>query len=307
LSLQPWLGPTHAYGAFYPAIFLVAYVLGRPPAYVAAALAAVAGLWAFVDPAFGWKFQPESLAPLVFFAVTAWAGIWLITALTAGLETLGREQGRSQAVADAHAELFKELQARIGYQMQLISGVLLLQARSETTGPALELLRAAGERSQLIARAHREFTGEAEADVDFLLFAQALGRSVCAEVDLPESSVEISGDGILLPSGDATSLGVALVECLLLILKRRPSGRLRVGLARSETVASVTVSHSGSAGSDVVTMAPAAQIFRAMIEQIGADVRLVTTAEGAAAIEVRLPLRTDPVPRSSEGAGATLH
>lgn len=306
LALQPWLGPTHAYGAFYPAIFLVAYVLGRPPAYLAAMLAAVAGLWAFVDPAFGWKLRPESLAPLVFFVITAGAGIWLITALTAGLDALAREQGRTKAIADAHAELFKELQSRIGYHMQLVFGVLRLQARSEANAPVLELLSAAGERSEMIARAHRVFTGEPEGDVDFAAFARALGRSICAEAGQVEASVEVGGEDLLLPPAVATSLGVALVECLLLILKRRPTGRLHVQLGRGEGSVTLTVSHTGDAA-EVIALAPAAEVFRAMLDQIGATVRVEVTTEGRPAIEVQLPLRIGPTPPPPSRVAATLH
>lgn len=308
LALDPWLGETHAYGAFYPAIFLVAYVLGRPSAYFAAVLAGVAGLW-FVQPEFGWDFGPASLAPLAFFALTAGAGVWLITALTAGLDALAVEQGRSKAIADAHAELFKDLQARIGHHMQLISGVLMLQAHGETDGQMLELLRKAGERSQMIARAHRAFSDHPEKDVDFAAFAVSLARSVCTETGHPDDLVEIrASTAVRLPFEAATSLGVALVECLLWLLKRKPAGVLRVDLEREAEAVRLRVSHSAEGALDVVALAPTAYMFRAMVDQLGASVELSANEDGRPGIEISLPLGEGPRrSRPSQPDAATLH
>jgi hypothetical protein len=89
--LDPWLGESHAFAAFYPAIFGGAYLLGRTPAYFASLLAGVGGQWAFLHPRFGWKVDAQNLAPLLFFVVTVGAGVWLITSLSSA-------QRRSEAV-----------------------------------------------------------------------------------------------------------------------------------------------------------------------------------------------------------------
>lgn len=309
MALQPWLGENHAYGAFYPAVFLVAYVLGRPPAYFAAALAAVAGLWAFLQPAYGWSLRPEALAPLVFFVITAGAGIWLITALTAGLDTLAREQGRARAIADAHAELFKTLQSRTGYHMQLISSVLALQPRGELDQQMLELLRTAGDRAKVIARAHREFSGAPEEDVDFLEFARAIGRAVCLETQQAETCVEFEGETVQLPADTATSLGIALVECLVRILKRKPPGVARVRLGRHDATVTLAVSHTSEGAGELIALAPEAELFGAMIGQIGGAVRAGMSPEGIPAIEISLPIRPGPASVVPPGGSmsATLH
>ena len=302
LLLEPLLQGAHPYLLFYPVVLVVAYGLGRGPAIAAAALSGCLAFWSFAAPAFGVSLQPGVLTPLLFFAVTCATGVYLITALTRALDGLAADQGRLLALADAHAGLFRDLQARLGHHMSLVAGVLSLQARGEPDPEILALLRKAGERSQLIARAHREVLGEPAGRVDFTAFATALARSVCVETRQAYDRVQVAGQPVELPLETATSIGVALAETLTWILQRKPTGVLRVRLALEAGKLRLEVTHTGDVGGEIVALAPAAYMFRAMVEQLGAQVEPI--ADGAPGLELSIPLRVaDPL----RAPDATLH
>lgn len=302
---QPVVGDNHPYSLFFPVVLVCAYVYGRGPAAFAAVLAAALAYWSFVEPRFGATIHLAALAPLALFLTTAGVAIFLITSLTSALTALANDQGRLHAVADAHASLFRDLQARLGHHMSLLVGVLSLQARGEPDPEVLVLLRKAGERSQLLARAYRELAGEELADIDFAAFAAALARMTCAEAGQPLERIAVDEGPLRLPVEVATSLGVALAECLAWILRHQPSGRTRVGLTADDGEVRLRIRHDDDTGGAAVALAPAAFMFRAMVEQLGAEVRIASEGLEPPGLEIAAPL--PPILRPGMSPGLTLH
>lgn len=304
LVAHPLVGVNHPYSLFFPVVLLCAYAFGRGPAVFAAALSAALAYWVFVEPRFSVSVSLESTGPLLVFLFTAGVAIYLITGLTSALRSLAADQGRLRATADEHAGLFRDLQGRIGHHMSLLMGVLTLQARGEPDPEILLLLRKAGERSELIARAHRDLSGRAASHVDFAAFAQSLARMMRAESMQKDIDIEVSGGPLVLPTEVATSLGVALVECLVWILRHHPTGVIRVGLEPDDAEIRVFVSLAGQLGEAPNVAAPAAFMFRAMVEQLGAVVRVDADGPGGAGLELTVPV---PSATLGGGASATLH
>lgn len=303
--VQPVVGENHPYSLFFPVILLCAYGLGRGPAAFAAILGAGLAYWTFVEPRFGAALHPAALAPLALFLITAGVAIYLITSLTAALAALARDQGRLHAVADAHARLFRALQARIAHHMTLLVGVLSLQARGEPDPEILVLLRKAGERSQLIASAHRELSGDGGEDIEFAAFATSLARTICLEAGRPVDRVQVEPAAVRLPVEVATTLGVALAECLVWIVRRQADGVTRIEMQAGGDEVRLRVSHHGEPGSDGVALAPAAFMFRAMVEQMGAAVRLSDEPGEPIGLEIAAPFATGP--ERARVASATVH
>jgi two-component sensor histidine kinase len=189
--------------------------------------------------------------------------------------------------------------------MHLIVGVLMIQARGEADPEILALLRRAGSRSQLISQIHRDFSGEPVSTLEFCEFSRSLARIVCAEAKAPEDRIEVLGDAVRLPVEVATSLGVALVECLTWIAARHPSSRLRIRLRREDERVMVMVSQFGDPGPDIVAMTQGAFMFRAMVEQAGAEVIFAANSLDGPAIEIALPVPAPTVALAD--AGMTLH
>lgn len=302
---QPVVGDNHPYSLFFPVVLVCAYVFGRGPAAFATILAAALAYWTFVEPRFGAAVHLAALAPLALFLTSAGVAIFLITSLTSALSALAKDQGRLHAMADAHAGLFRDLQARLGHHMSLLVGVLSLQARGEPDPEVLVLLRKAGERSQLLARAYRELAGEGEAEIDFAPFARSLARMTCAEADQPLDRIAVDDGPLRLPVEVATSLGVALAECLAWILRQQPSGRTRVSLTADDGEVRLRITHDDETGAAAVALAPAAFMFRAMVEQLGAEVRIASEGLEPPGLEIAAPLPATP--GAGAGPGLTLH
>ncbi|MGH6911903.1 MAG: DUF4118 domain-containing protein, partial [Phenylobacterium sp.] len=167
LVTQPVFQHGQTYSLFYPGVVMAAYLLGRRPAAFAMLLSGLVGFFAFATPQFAWKAAPQTLTTLFFFFLNASVAIYLITALTRALAELAASQGRAEAVADSHADLFRELNERISHHLRLVAGVLTLQAKGEPEPDVMRGLQKASERSVLMARVHRELAGHSEAPVDF--------------------------------------------------------------------------------------------------------------------------------------------
>ena len=302
LPMQGTLKGGLAYSAFYPAVILAAYAFGRTPAIVAAAASAALGYWVFVEPAFAWKMAPNVFAGFLFFAVTCSVIIALITGLTGALKAVSRELGRAQAVADSHAGLFRELNERMSHHMRLVAGVLALQAKGEPEPQVADSLKRAMERSLMISRVHRELGGRGDEEVAFDVFAASLARAVCAARGQPPERVKVEPSGLKLDVEEATSLGVALAECLSALFDVGVAGTLVIRLDARGRQAEVAISQDGEGTEGALVSVTNGYLLRAMTEQLGAAVALRADAAGSA-----LVLSIPRAATAGASPAATLH
>ena len=284
LPMQSVLSGGLAYSAFYPAVILAAYAFGRGPGVAAAAASATLGYWCFVEPVLEWKWAPNVLAGFLFFTITSAVIITLITGLTGALKAVSRELGRSQTIADSHAGLFRELNERMSHHMRLVAGVLALQAKGEPEPQVADSLKRAMERSLLISRVHRELGGRGEEAVAFDVFAASLARAVCAARSQPPERVTVEPSGLQLDVEEATSLGVALAECLSTLFDVNVQGTLRIRLDARGRGAEVAISQAGDGSEGALASVTNGYLLRAMTEQLGAAVALRADAAGSALV-----------------------
>lgn len=302
-QFQGVLGGGLAYSTFYPAVILAAYAFGRGPAVVAAVVSSVLAFVCFVEPVYAWKATPQVLAAFGFFTLVCATAIVVITGLTGALRDVSRELGRAQAVADSHAGLFRELNERMSHHMRLVAGVLALQAKGEPEPQVADSLKRAMERTLLISRVHRELGGGEVQTVDFDAFAAALARAVCTARTQPAEKVLVEASGLQLDTEEATSLGVALAECLGALFDIGVAGTLQIRLNASGRQAEVAISEAGETADGALVSVTNGYLLRAMTEQLGAAVALRADAEGSALVL--------SMPRSGGGAQpapvSTLH
>jgi len=122
----------------------------------------------FQPPAFHLKPDAAGLPPLLLFIANATVSIYLVSGLNAALVRRAREQGRAEAAARHNADLFRELNERVAHHLQLVAGVLSLQADGEPEVRVAEALAKASATSLMLSRAHRECSGRADELVEFL-------------------------------------------------------------------------------------------------------------------------------------------
>jgi len=305
LPMQPMLGGGLAYSAFYPAVILSAYAFGRGPAVAATGVSALLAFWWFVEPVHALKLSSVVLAAFLFFIVTCAVAIVVITGLTGALKDVSRELGRTQAVADSHAGLFREINERMSHHMRLVAGVLALQAKGEPEPQVADSLRRAMERTLLISRVHRELGGRVEESVDFDAFAAALARTVCVAREQAPERVQVQPSGLKLGVEEATSLGVALAECLAALFDTGVNGNLSIRFDARGHRAEVAISEGGDDTDDALVSVTNGYLLRAMTEQLGAEVALRADAEGSALV-LSMP-RTPSRPGAAGGSASTLH
>ncbi|MBU2308509.1 MAG: DUF4118 domain-containing protein [Alphaproteobacteria bacterium] len=303
LPFQSVLGGGLAYSAFYPVVILAAYAFGRGPAVAAALVSAPLAFWCFVEPVYAFKATPTTLAALGFFTIVCAVAIVVITGLTGALKTVSRELGRAQAVADSHAGLFRELNERMSHHMRLVAGVLALQAKGEPEPQVADSLKRAMERTLLISRVHRELGGRGDETVDFDAFAAALARAVCVARDRSPDRVLVESSGLTLELEEATSLGVALAECLGALFDAGVNGQLRIRFDARGRQAEVAISEADDQTDGALVSVTNGYLLRAMTEQLGAAVAL--RADGAGSALVLSMPRANGGPRAA--AASTLH
>lgn len=300
--LGPVFGANHPYTVFYPVVMLTAYGLGAGPAGAAAGVSALVAYWMFVPPPFAWTVDAAGLAGLSFYLLNCGTAIYLISALKRTLADLAARQDRAEALADSHADLFRELSERVTNHLQLVSGLLALQAQGERDEAMSGALSRASQRSLLIARMHREVSGQSGDLVDFAAFARSLLGAAAAQRGAPAPDLEAGA--LMLPRDQATSLGVALLECFSALAGRDPNGRLRVRLGGGEDQARFRISRiDGRTGVSTATL-DSALLLNAMVEQLGGRLRLAADAEGSG-LELTFPRQ--PLAAPSAAAASTYH
>jgi two-component sensor histidine kinase len=288
MALQPVLKDGQIYSLFYPAVVMLAYVFGRGPAAAAMAATGALAFYCFSAPQFAWKASPAALTGLFFFVLNASVAIYLITALARALDELAASQGRAEAVANNHADLFRELNERISHHLRLVAGVLTLQAKGEPEPAVMRGLQKASERSMLMARVHRELAGRTDEPVDFDAFARGLVRAVCQARGDATERVQIEPAGIWLPPEEATSLGVALAECIAALLARKDSGPLRIRMLGGPAETRLSICELDEKSGATLASLSSGYLLRAMVEQLGAAIALKADAEGSS-LEITVP------------------
>ena len=230
LALDPLFGASHTYTVFYPMVILAAYFLGGRPAILTTGLSVVAAYWYFDRPAFAWKTDFESIAPMCFFVFTSAVSIYFITGMRTALDALAAAQGRAEKLAASHTGLFRELNERVTNHLQLVAALLQIDARDEKDTDRSRALAEASARTLLISRVHRNLAGETDKLLDFDAFAGQLLEATLAARGRPQVSAAVEAEGVMLPFDQATSVAIVLLECLNARLQLDRPGALRVSL-----------------------------------------------------------------------------
>lgn len=238
LAFDPLIGDTRlAFSIFYLAVVFSAYFAGGGPAVFTAILSACLAYWAFVAPAYAMKINPESLTSMAFFGLTSAVDIYFITGMSRALREYRTEQQRAEQLAKGNADLFREFNERTTTHLQLVAALLHLRARDDVDSSYANALADASRRTLMISRVHRNLNHGAVPLTDFSGFARQL-LAACVEAT-PNSNIRatVSGDEILLPGEQATSMATILFEFVRFALRHQPAengGTIDVHLTATE-------------------------------------------------------------------------
>jgi two-component sensor histidine kinase len=252
IALLPALATGYPFITFFPMVVLVAFWLGARPAMLAVALSAMLS-WLFVmsrDSNFA--FGLSSLSASILFV--AFSG--LIVAVVGRLQRINRELERQREVNAAllaHREvLFRELQHRVGNNIQMIASLIALQEHRVSDPAARGALEEAGRRLGLVGRIHRQLYDPAGAQLSLAAYIDQIARDVIAASgrDTIEYAFETRSDTVL-PAEKAIPTALIVAEALNNALEHGfaapGSGKLAVAVEPQENGGvAVTIADDGA-------------------------------------------------------------
>ncbi|MGZ3275660.1 MAG: sensor histidine kinase [Caulobacteraceae bacterium] len=233
---SPWVRSHYPYLTYFLASVAACYWLGLGAANLIAALSAIAVFATFGAPTgllIGATQTPITAAAVVLLLMVG--GNVLIHSLKASRDRLLAEGERYAQLAESRDLLYRELQHRVSNNIQIISGLLLLQSQAVGDRGARRALAEASSRIGLIARIQRQLHGHDGERAPFNRFARELLTDAIAAAGAPTVSLEIEGGEEALHPDQATPVSLVLLECVNNALEHaflEGGGRVRVSMAR---------------------------------------------------------------------------
>ena len=224
------------------------------------------------------------------------------------LELLGlrRRMKASETSAAKYAVMLREGDHRIKNSLQLVSSLLMLQAKRSEQASLSEALVAAASRVRSVADIHDALQGTGGADAVDL---GAVLRKMCASLQAmagDDGLVEIivEADAVHVPTSFAQSLALAVNELVVNPLRHafidRDAGIVRVQLRRLDGSVEISVSDNGIGVPDghAIDQGYGMTLVAMMIKKVRGE--LQTKSAGGMSFRI-----TAPLGHASDGAGDT--
>lgn len=272
------------YLTFLPAVVITTFFFGATAGIFSATLSLLAAWYFFLPPYFAFVLNAQNAVALGFFIIIVAIDIAIIDRLLTSLRE--REQARAEAMALAAQRdaLFKELQHRVGNNLNMIAAMLSIQSRALGDDNARHALSEASRRIGLVAEINRMFHDPAHADgVLDDAFVEDLGRKA---LDAAGVSVGVTFscaiDAIAMRQDDFLPLSLVLAECINNAVEHgivdRTSGQIRVTLRKAGGRAVLVIENDGSRLVDGFVPAKARSIGMLLIHsfarQLGGTFRM---------------------------------
>jgi len=289
-STSPWIRGHYPYLAYFLAVVASCYWLGPGPATVAAALSAISVYFTFTAPI--GLFVSATQTPLTAAGVVLalmLVAVWLIGSLKASRDRLATERERYARLAESRDLLYRELQHRVSNNIQIISGLLMLQSQGVGDRKAKRALSEASSRIGLIARIQRQLHGHDGERAPFSRFASDLLTDAIAASGADGVSLQIEGGEEPLHAEQATAVSLVLLECVNNALEHAFSeegGVVRVSMIREGPRHVLAVIDDGRGlpdGFDLeATGTLGLRIVRTMAGQLGGEFGMAAGPKGVA-------------------------
>lgn len=289
-STSPWVHSHYPYLGYFLASVAACYWLGLGVANLVAALSAIAVFATFGAPTgllVGATQTPLTAAVVVLLLMLG--GNALIHSLKASRDRLTAERERYARLAESRDLLYRELQHRVSNNIQIISGLLLLQGQAVGDRGAKRALMEASARIGLIARIQRQLHGHDGERAPFNRFARDLLTDAIAASGAVAVSLEVEGGEEPLHPDQATPVSLVLLECVNNALEHafcEEGGRVRVSMTREGQRHVLTVTDDGRGLPDGFELEASGtlglKIVRTMAGQLGGGFGMTREGKGVA-------------------------
>jgi two-component sensor histidine kinase len=290
VTSSPWLRSHYPYLPYFLASVFACYWLGLGPANLVAVLSAVAVYATYAGPS-GLLLsatQTPLTAAAVVLLLTMGANA-LIGSLRISRDRLSAERERYARLAESRELLYRELQHRVSNNIQIISGLLMLQSQAVGDRGAKRALTEASGRIGLIASIQSQLQGKDGARAPFNRFAGDILADAIAASGAAEVRLEIEGGDEPLHAEQATPVSLVLLECVNNALEHAfggGAGVVRVSMRRDGPLQVLTVADDGRGlpeGFDVeASGALGLRIVRTLAGQLGGAFSITPEDKGVA-------------------------
>ena len=283
-----WFEVHYPYLTFFCAVIATAYLAGFWPAMAVGVVSALVAVLSYSPPVSALAEAPSTpLGGLMFFA-TAAACAAAIASLRSARDRLETERKRYADLAESRDLLYRELQHRVSNNIQVVAGLLRVQAAAATAG-GRRALTEASERIALIARIQRELHNQAGAPTAFRDFARDLLADAVAAAGVQGITVRVVGGEEPLHPNQATAVSLVMLECFHNALEHGyadgPGGTIEVALRRDEELWRLTVRDHGRGPPEGLDLergeSLGLKIVRAMAVQLQGEFSISSGAPGA--------------------------
>ena len=288
MVLNPWFPPGFPYLTFFPAVVLVAYFAGLRPAILTAVLSGLTAWWFWIGES-GFDWSIATAVALGFYAFVVAVDIFFIDGMMSATRRLRAEVERNAALAQSRDLLLREVQHRVSNNIQVVSALLSVEARSAVDPGARRTLANASARTSLIARIQRSLADADQQTTAFETLARAVADDALKAAGREDVSLEIAGDGVVLSAEEATPVVLIMLECVNNALEHAfpdRSGRIAISLADDGTSRTLLVLDDGVGASEADVAAGGSlglRIIHALARQLDGEWSLLNADPGCMA------------------------
>lgn len=295
------LPPGFPYITFFPAIILTAFFFGLGPGILCAILSGLASWYFFIPSYNSFALTFAAGVALAFFVFVVTVDITLTHWMQQANAALDAERRRSQELAENRELLFKELQHRVGNNLQMVGSLIALQKRRVTDESAKAALDEASRRLGLVGRIQRQLYDPAGAQLSLAAYIDQICRDVIAASGCERIDYEFKAlADAVLPPEKAIPTALVVAEALNNAIEHgfadEGSGRIVVTVAPADGTLEIMIADNGvglPAGFDVtLSESLGLKIARTLAQSLGGTFTLTAAPVGRGTV-ARLLIASD--------------
>ncbi|WP_234026324.1 sensor histidine kinase [Qipengyuania thermophila] len=293
---------------FLPVVILVAFLFGVGPGVVSAVLSTLLAWYFFVPPPNSWVLSDTSVVALLFLVFILAVQVVLIHWMQRANAALDAERRRSDELVSHRETLFKELQHRVGNNLQMIGSLIALQKRRMDDPAARAALDEASRRLGLVGRIQRQLYDPAGAQLSLAAYIDQICRDVIAASGRDGISYEfVANADASLPPEKAIPTALVIAEALNNSLEHGfgngGNGKVVASVARADNKVEIIVADNGAglpAGFDIMQAESLGlRIARTLAQSLGGCFTLEAAPAGSgtvARLVITNELASPPLP-----------
>ena len=296
------LPPGFPYLTFFPAVIITAFFFGIGPGIVAAILSGLAAWYFFLPPFGSFALSFGAAIALGFYIFIVTVDIALVHWMQRANAVSREERRRSLALAENRELLFRELQHRVGNNLQMIASLISLQTRRLTDETARSALEEAARRVGTVGRIQRQLYDPRGTQLSLAAYIDQIGRDVidASGREGVDYSFAASSD-MVLPPEKAIPTAIVVAEAINNAIEHGfgtdGSGHVAVTVESVEGGMAVTVADDGKglpSGFNLDTAdSLGLKIARALAQSVGGDFAMTAAPQGRGTL-ARLQIAVSP-------------